>query len=196
MAHFNLNNFKATVLGQGLAKPTRFEVIISPPPGLSSSTAEKVSLLCEQASLPMLNLNVKPYRVFGPSYQRPVTSEYGGEGIPLTFHVDRKMMVKEFFDNWIQLIVNRDNYTVSYQDNYASVVDIYQLDEANNYTYHIQLLEAFPRSMNLMELNHSSQSQTHRLTVLFVYRKWISYFGSYSGSQATQRREGIYVDAT
>ena len=46
------------------------------------------------------------------------------------------------------------------------------LDEQDNVTYEIELSEAFPRSLNLLELNNSAQNQTHRLNVLFAYRYW------------------------
>ena len=49
---------------------------------------------------------------------------------------------------------------------------IRQLDEADNVTYEIELLDAFPRSMNLLELNNSAQNQTHRLNIIFAYRYW------------------------
>lgn len=179
MAYFNLQNFKSVVLGQGLARTNRFEVFIDPPRVLAPEAVgilqenQKVSLLCEQASFPQLNINTKAYRIYGPSYQRPVTSEYGGEGIPLTFHVDRNMNVKRFFDAWMTSVISDSNYNVSYQKDYVSdSIEIRQLDEANNITYQIRLLETFPRSMNLMELNNGAQNQTHRLTVLFAYRKW------------------------
>lgn len=179
MAHFNLQNFQSLVLGQGLARTNRFEVFIDPPKVLAPGAVsilqqnQKVSLLCEQASFPQLNINTKSYRIYGPAYQRPVTSEYGGEGIPLTFHVDRNMEVKKFFDSWMTSIVSDNNYTVSYKESYVSQsVEIKQLDEADNYTYGVRLIDAFPRSMNLMELNNGAQNQTHRLTVLFAYRKW------------------------
>ena len=173
-AHFSVDDFKSEVLGKGLARTNRFEVIIIAPPGfdVTGSTASRVSLLCETASFPLLNITTKQHRIYGPAYQRPVTSEYGGEGIPFTFHVDRNMDIKVFFDNWMQNIVFRDSYNVAYQSSYVTDVEIYQLDEQNNYTYGIKLLEAFPRSLNVMELNHSAQNQTHRLTVLFAYRKW------------------------
>ena len=174
MAYFSLENFKASVLGEGLAKTNRFEVRIIPPSGFDDAYtySKKVSLYCETASFPLLNINTKPHRIYGPVFQRPVTSEYGGEGIPLTFHLDQKMDVKVYFENWIQNIVNRNTYNVAYQDDYTGEIELYQLNDIEEITYGIKLIEAFPRSMNLLELNNAAQNQTHRLTVLFAYRKW------------------------
>ena len=200
-AHFRLSDFKRQVLGKGLARTNRFEVIITSPKkitrtpqiaingaivggersGFSVISSSKVSLLCEQASFPLLNINTKPYRIYRPAYPRPVTSEYGGDGTSMTFHVDREMHVKQFFDGWMQTVVNKDNYHVSFQEDYAVDIEVFQLDEAMNRTYGIILIDAFPRSMNLMELNNATQSQTHRLNVLFAYRKWKSVQGVQGG---------------
>lgn len=174
-SNFSLENFKSEVLGgAGLARTNRFEVIIALPPGLlSKSYNEKlVSLYVEQTNIPLLNIATKSQKIFGPSYQRPFASEYGGEGISLNFHVDREMKVRNFFEDWMHLIVNRNNYTIGYQEEYVTTINIRQLDEQSNVTYEVELKEAFPRNLNMMELNHSSSNQTHRLNMLFAYRYW------------------------
>lgn len=182
-ASFNLNNFLASVRTIGLARVNRFEVIISPPKALlsfavqegdrsSKEEADLSSLFCEVSNFPPINLTVKPFKIFGPSYQRPITSEYGGDGMSMTFHIDREMKLKRFFEDWIENIVRRDDFTVNYQDSYVTTIKVKQLDEEENVTYEIELLEAFPRSMTLVDLNNSAQSQTHRLNIIFAYRYW------------------------
>jgi hypothetical protein len=124
------------------------------------------------ASLPPVNISTKSFKIFGPTYQRPFGAEYGGEGISLTFHVDRDMNVKKFFDEWTAVVVDPDTGIVGYQHEYVSTITLRQLDEQENVTYELELYEAFPRSINLLELNNSAQNQTHRLNVLFAYRYW------------------------
>jgi hypothetical protein len=170
-AHFSLDKFRSEILTNSLARNNRFEVIINPPAFLRQY-GDKVSLLAEQASLPMLNIAAKSYKIFGPSYQRPFTSEYGGEGMPITFHVDRKMSVRNFFEDWMHAIINPTKFTTAYQNQYIGTIEIRQIDEQDNITYAVKLLEAFPRNLNLMDLNHSASNQTHRLNILFAYRYW------------------------
>ena len=170
-ATFNLNKFRSQILTGSLARNNRFEVEVIPPSFLRSY-GERVSLLVEQASFPLLNIASKSFKIFGPSYQRPFTSEYGGEGIPVTFHVDRNMVVKKFFDDWVHAIVNPVTFTTGYQNDYIGTITIKQLDEQDNITYAVRLEEAFPRNLNLMDLNHQASNQTHRLNVLFAYRYW------------------------
>lgn len=170
---FTLKNFTSQILDKSLARTNRFEVIITPPFSLAAFyNSLGVSLMVEQASLPMLNVATKPFKIFGPSYQKPITSEYGGEGISLNFHIDRDMRLKKFFDDWMHAVVNPTTYTVGYQRDYIGTIEIHQLNEQDKITYSVILEEAFPRNMNLVDLNHTASNQTHRLNVLFAYRKW------------------------
>ena len=242
MSVFNVSNFRSEVLGKGLAKSNRFEIVFNMPKGItlmpkytmvynppndsifkqvgnilgtvgaiggiiknkglgsmiatnvisaitgstkdrpiSLSDDRRVCLLCETANFPVLNISVKSQRIFGPAYQRPVASDYGGDGISLTFHVDREMTVKRLFDAWMETIVAggtdqtewKNSYTVAFPEEYLCNITINQLDEFDNITYSVLLEDAFPRSMNMMDLNNSSQNLSHRLTVMFAYRRWI-----------------------
>jgi hypothetical protein len=174
-ANFNLSQFIGAVRSDSLARVNRFEILLNAPITLSGKNqlySGAVSLYCEMASLPLVNISTKSFKIFGPTYQRPFGAEYGGEGISFTFHVDRDMQVKKFFDNWTAMVVDPDSGLVGYQEDYATTIKIRQLDEQDNITYELELLEAFPRSVNLLELNNSAQNQTHRLNVLFAYRYW------------------------
>lgn len=175
-AAFSLDDFRSKVLGTGLARTNRFEVLIPPPKALNvpGTNARTVNLLVEQASMPMLNIFSKAFKIFGPTYQRPITSEYGGEGLSMTFHVDREMYVRKFFEDWMHAVIDPVTFTVGYQEEYITDIYIRQLDEQSNVTHEVILKEAFPRNLNLMDLNHSSSNQTHRLNVLFAYRYWVS----------------------
>jgi hypothetical protein len=82
------------------------------------------------------------------------------------------MQVKKFFDEWTAKVVDPDTGLVGYQEEYTTTIRLRQLDEQDTVTYGIELTEAFPRSVNLLELNNSAQNQTHRLNVLFAYRYW------------------------
>ena len=172
-ANFNLSKFIAASRVASFARTNRFEVLIAPPPGLRNFRyGEFVSLYVEQASFPLLNIATKQQKIFGPTYQRPITSEYGGEGISLTFNVDRNMTVKKFFEDWMHVVVDPVTFEVNYQSEYITKILIRQIDERDNITHEVELLEAFPRNMNIMELNNAATNQTHRLNILFAYRYW------------------------
>ncbi len=67
-AHFKIADFRATLLAKSLARTNRFEIQIIPPAALRQSS-DLVSLFAEQASFPILNIQTKPFKIFGPAYQ-------------------------------------------------------------------------------------------------------------------------------
>lgn len=172
-ANFDLQKFLALAQTQSFARTNRFEVLIPPPIGLLDVyQSDNISIMVEQASFPLLNITTKGFKIFGPTYQRPVTTEYGGEGMSISFHIDRDMRLKKFFEDWMHLIVNPIDFTVSYQEEYITSIYIRQLDEQDFVTHEVVLYEAFPRNMNILELNNAATNQTHRLNMLFAYRYW------------------------
>ena len=174
MSNFSISNFISEVNSRGLARPSRFEVFILPPPGLGALTGSGrfVSLMCESASLPAMSISTKPFRIYGASYQRPVSSEFNGDGITLSFYIDNQMEVKSFFDAWMFKVVNPNSFNVSYQQEYVSQIKIAQLDEQNTESYSVYLEDAFPRAVNMLDLNMGATNQVHKLNVTFAYRRW------------------------
>ena len=174
MSTFNLNEFTRKVASGGLAVPSRFEVSIPPPLALTSFTdhSRTINLFCEITNLPGVSVTTKGLRIYGTAYQRPVSAEFGGESITMTFYVDREMNTKAFFDAWIFSIVNLNSFNVAYKSDYVSQIEIHQLDQKDNITYSIMLEDAFPRAVNMLDLNMGAVNQVHRLNVTFAYRRW------------------------
>jgi hypothetical protein len=179
MATFSLREFTTKIRQEGLAAPNRFEVKILPPSSLANFTNQSrtISLFCEISNLPGMSITTKGHRIYGSAYQRPVSAEFNGESISMTFYVDRNMNTKAFFDAWMFKIVNPNSFNVAYQSDYVSQIEITQLDRADNTTYNISLEDAFPRAINMMDLNMGSTNQAHQLTVTFAYRRWFPTHG-------------------
>ncbi len=165
----------------GLAKPNWFKVFITKP---SLSNVERdVSLFCTAAQFPSNNILTSPIRTYGPPIEYPYMKIF--DAVNLTFLVDNQMKVKNFFDNWMQLIVD-DGVTndVAFSDDYATTIDIYQLDQGSSgITHSISLLQAYPKLINAIQLDHQSQNQFHRLEVTFVYSKIL--YGIYENESPT-----------
>ena len=175
---FSPQTFISNVNRLGLSKPNRFEVHIFFPSGIAAEAGVPtggeniVSLFCENANLPVQNIAVKQQKIYGPNYQRPISVDYGGEGLPMTFLVDGKMNVKSIFDIWISKIVDPIQYFVYHPSSYTSQIKIMQLDDEDNIVYTVVLEDAFPRNVGMLELNQSIQNQVHKLNVTFAYRRW------------------------
>ena len=175
-AFFNIDNFKTELRKSGIARTNRFEVIIAPPKKLRSfpGDARLVNLYCDVSNLPGMSIPTKGLKLYGPAYQRPVSIEFNGEAINMSFYLDRDMRVKTFFDSWMFSVVSPNSFNVNYASDYETTIQINQYDEQDNYTYGVILEKAFPRAMSLVDLSAGSTNQASKLNVTFAYRAWIS----------------------
>jgi hypothetical protein len=176
MSNFSLKQFQTEVRVRGLAKQNRFEIQMPTPNALGSKITQNesrmINMFCESTSLPTQTIGVRTQRIYGPAYPRPVSTDYGGDGIALTFLIDQSMDIKNFFDAWLSMIVDPHQYFVHYQSDYVVPIRISQLDNQDRVIYSVVLEDAFPRSVQMLEVNNSSQNSVHKLTVNFVYRRW------------------------
>jgi len=168
MPNFSVDQFRQTVFANGLARENRFEVILPE----KATGGALVSLLCESTSLPQMSVVTKQQRLFGPTYNRAATVDYGGAGLQMVFYVDREMKVKKYFDEWAHLCIASSKFTARYLEEYAGTVQIFQLDEKENITYNVSLIEAFPTNIGPMQLAQGSNDTFHRLPVTITYRYW------------------------
>jgi hypothetical protein len=175
MSTFSLKQFHTQVRRTGLAKQNRFEIEFPVPQLLQKRgifQGRVVNLFCESTSLPPQSINIKQQRIYGPAYQRPFSSDYGGDGISMTFLLDQPMDIKAFFDAWLSIIVDPVQYYVHYQDDYVVPIKIKQLNEKDQVTYTAEIVDAFPRNYSMLEVNNASTNSVHKINVMFAYRKW------------------------
>ena len=189
-----LENFISEIRKTGVARPNKFSVEIFTPecmrnnqtPSIDSKLPELINLYCQTASIPGQNIGVRDLRITGPTYKRPVNIDYGGEGITFTFLMDGKLNIKSFFDIWMQKIIDPFQFQANYDyglDTYTTRIVINQIFNAvssgsgvvrgyaETQPYQIVLENAFPRNIGMMELDQSSQSTAHKMSVTFAYRK-------------------------
>jgi hypothetical protein len=172
MANFSIDNFKSEVFSRGLAKRNRFEVELPSIPGWED-VYRLSSLFCEIAAFPPLSIINRGLKIQGPIYQRGTSVDYGGT-ILLTFLVDRDMLIRKFFEVWSTLIIEPATFNVGYHSDYVRNIILRQLDDKEQLTYQLSLIDAYPSAIGQMDLNQSEQSSFHRLNISFSYRYWES----------------------
>ena len=176
MANFSVQNFVQQALYRDLARVNLFEVTITPPPGLSFNDDQRiVSLFCDSTSLPSQKIMTKRHTIYGETEPRPFSVDYGGT-VNLTFVLDADMHVREFFDSWLDMIVDRDSNNVNYQNKYVGGLRIAQLkSKYHNESYAAEFVDAFPIAVNLLPVDNNQSNIVHRMDVTFEYRKWNPY---------------------
>jgi hypothetical protein len=199
LAKTGINDFLSQMRTRNFAKPARFEVVITPPPcllnykvnealsnresggryttqhTLGAMLPKRISLFCKQASIPGSRLITSRQQIFGPPSYHPISADYGGESFSLTFYIDMWYTVREFFDIWMDGIVDRESGCVNYQDNYlCQGMSVTQLDEADRAHYTAKFEDAYPIAINPTQLDYGMTNQVSEMTVTFTYRRWRS----------------------
>jgi hypothetical protein len=155
-----------------VARPSKFLVDIPVPLTLLPyiKSARGLSMRCEQAQLPGRTFATAEQKIgSNPIEKFPYETTYND--IDLTFIVDDDMSQKVFFDAWMNYINPTFNYNYRYKSDYASIITISQYDVMNEISYSCSLYDAFPISMNQLDLDWSSEGY-HKLSVTFAYTYW------------------------
>lgn len=174
----NLYQFKSS-FSTDLARPSKFNVLVPVPTGLLGQPGSVTSLRnlvfrCENANLPGRSVATADQRIYGPIEKHPYLSTYND--IDLTFIVSDTMNEKLFFDNWIEYINPSSTNNFKYREEYQTTITINQYDVGDYVSYTVDLYEAFPISVNQMDLDWSNDGY-HKITVTFAYTFWKNYKG-------------------
>jgi hypothetical protein len=156
-----------------IARPKLFDVIMPPPNGLINyrDTARNLTFRCESTQFPSRTFATTEQK-FGtnPTEKHAYHTTYND--IEMTFIVSEDMSERKFFDAWLNLINPTSSFDFNYRDDYITDFYVYQYDGAiSKTTYSIALIDAFPISVNQLDLDWSNDSY-HKLSVTFAYRYW------------------------
>ena len=169
----NVDNFAARIATMGLASPNKFEVDISFPNIVG--IGEILNLMCETAS------------IAGRTVQSMLDIQYGirreiAYGAPqytplsLTFLCSESMQEKKLLDQWNNFIVDavrpQGAFNVAYYDDYAKncslkVTSLAQDGVTENFS--ITYKEVYPKSVQSIQLNHSTQNTVLRVNAEMQY---------------------------
>jgi len=170
---FDLRDMVTKVRRNDLARANRFAVYIQAPSGLSGS--RDVSLLCEEAAIPGLQLVYTPVKIGSWTENRVSNLEFYGDTASFTFFCDTDWEVREYFEKWMMNSVNPYSKEVSFYNDMIGEVTVYALDRINGIIGEWCLKEAFPRVISLTPVSHSGGEGAARCTVTFSYKRWVPY---------------------
>ena len=177
MSGTSLNDFIATTK-LGLARTNRYLVNISVPNCIDKETSAQgvnlktIHMFCDQLQLPGLTVNTTPIKTFGELREMPY--EFNFDPIQMNFFIDRNMVVKTFFDRWIQGIQNGESRTFRYYSEYISPQITIDVQDVNDgIRYQVILFEAFPKNISAVQMGYD-QKDIMKISVTMNYKYWRS----------------------
>ena len=180
-AQFSVADFSSKISKVGLASPNKFEMWFHSIPIQGSNEMWQLNLMCDQATLAGrdvqavldLQYGIRRQVVYNAPTYSPLT---------LSFLCTDSMREKKILDLWNNRCVDiTKNFNVGYYSDYIGELDVYVLDRSGkNRTYHMHYHEIYPKTVNAIELNHSTTNATVRVNATFEYAFWTTK-GIHSG---------------
>lgn len=174
---FSLSDFKASIKAKGILRPTRFEVVLFPPTELlKSMDTKEISIRCHTAQMPPFHVKTVDYTV-GQGQLRKMPKGYEqGHHIDFTFYNDLGANVYNGLLAWSKYTLaskEENNYSLNYFDSFIGTVEVRQLDERDNIRYGYSLKEAYPMSIDIVELDsgHVDTPQLIKVTIAYRYAR-------------------------
>jgi hypothetical protein len=190
---FDINSFRSKVVNNdGVLSTHSFLVTFSqmnwvPLKAIRSEIFPDLTMRCDNAILPTINLlqeqNIRRYG-FGPVENVAYGVNVGD--FTLQFIVDKEASIIDFFESWMNLIVNRDSfgganmnnvlgsdkrpYEVAYKDTYACPsVNVFVYDRAQNTVLEYNIYDVFPTGIQSMNLSWGEENSLMKLNVTFSF---------------------------
>ena len=176
---------------QGISKANKFVVKnMTIPDVLRNDHLSKLRdmhFFCDSTFFPGRNMATVEYRA-GSVSEPFIHSNNFAETITLTFNLTNDMFIKRLFDEWqdyIMPLTNKERKVrtniMRYPNSYRGKFDLVKLDSelkansfgaVNNEGYTVQILDAFPKQVDAMNVSFASQ-EALKLTVQMAFSRWI-----------------------
>jgi hypothetical protein len=141
--------------------------------GSGTEIVRGLDIMCESAQFPSKSLSVSETKYNSDYFSAAHDITY--TPVEFTFVVSRDFLEKNIIDKWMNIIIDPVTHDISYFNTYVSPsIEIQQLNELDQVTHKVIIKDAFPVDISTMQLSNESNDEYHKMTVSFVYRKWVS----------------------
>lgn len=156
-------------LKKGMALPTLYSVVL---PSFSSASTESINILCSGVNLPGRQIMTQERRI--GTIMEKVAYDQAYDDVNMSFYLLNNYGMRRYFEEWQNLAINQNTYEVGYKSDYAKDVKITQLDRDGNSVYTLTLQDAFPTTLDQIELKNELVDQIIQLNVQLSYKNWKS----------------------
>ena len=189
---FNISAFKSRGLVYGGARPSLFEVVLTPPAGLGLNPAalQKFIFTCKAAELPESTISNIEIPYFGRKIK--VAGERSFADWSVTIMNDEDFGVRSMFEAWhnaINTIVSNVRLQSASAEQYKTLLEVTQYSKDGEVLRTYQLVGAFPTAVAGIGLGWDTQNAIEEFTVNFSYDYWLPIIENASNKTAGQVTE-------
>jgi hypothetical protein len=168
-----LSQFYSNFFGSGIAKPNKFEVMITPPSSIYSSLNDPAllrhfTLTCESVSIPSQTLFTTEAKINGlPVIPLPYQINYGNT-LSLTFKLSADYRERNAFLIW-QDLIHKPGIGFSYYNDYIGTIAVRPLNHQEQPTQEFIFRNCFPTIINNLEYNWGANNDNLKQVVGFSF---------------------------
>lgn len=174
---FRVDDLKAELVrGFGPARSNRYRLLL---PALDyEATPETMNILCDSVNMP--GRQILTNERFTDMKARKVAYGFASEDIEVSFILTNDWAPWNYLYNWHQRVIGNvtelNNFQVNFKDEYTRDIEIEHLNYSNQNVSQVAkkvvLLNAYPTTVNAIELSNSSENEIIRVSASFSYDNW------------------------
>ena len=163
----------------GIARLNRFQVELPPDiPGIEVRDSREYQILCKTASIPGKGIATHDRTIM--TQNEKIGYGYVVQEMAMTFYLLNDYGMRDYFDKWMNSIVDQETYEVNYKTSYQRNIKIHQLlfpvtartqTQITEFLYSIELENAFPTTINSIDFSNDPDV-IGEVSVTMSYTKW------------------------
>jgi len=177
----NINELVTNITNSGLAYSNRYEIDIAFPrrhPSRDNRALRSMLVRCDSVIIPGRSLSTTPYRFYGPARNMPYEPIYSGE-MNLSIILSADMRERNFFEAWLNSIVNPVNFKFAFYDDYVTGMGITVIDKSDIPAARFVVEEVYPKSIGDIQMGYDRENDFLKMETTLCFRK---YYPEYLGS--------------
>ena len=159
----------------GFAKPNQYKVVLP-----ETTNSRRLNIMCDSVTLPGKQIFTAEENI---SFKTEYTAYgYGTEDVDISFFLANDWFEWNYLYEWMGQVTTVNSQViqrVSYKSSYTRQVDIEHLSTdrvENNTKKKITLINAFPVSLNSIDLGNENSNQVIKVSASFKYDNWIENY--------------------
>lgn len=190
---FNISSFSSNIGRYGVVPNNKFFVVMTAPQLIRQTVYERgagidvggierlIQFRAEQARLPGVLLQTNDVRRYGLGVNEKMPFNAQFTDTSFTFLADSNGSIYRYFYSWLTsavdftgtlLNMSVPTYTTSYKDEYVTDIDIFVFDNYGMLVKQVTFYDAYPNSLNDVNLDWGNNNSVMKVTVGFTYKNW------------------------
>jgi hypothetical protein len=160
-----VDDYKSNI--EGLASSSRYHIKFTRTEFLSIFPNNEYKYLVSSVNVPGQEVRTNSMALWG--MKKDIASSIDFDPITISFICDKDLKIRRAFEEWIDQIVNKSTFTVSYYKDYVCDMAITILNKALVPVREYKIREVYPTNLADISLGYEKVDEPMQFTVTFKY---------------------------